>query len=88
MILMACIEPISFETGSEPRRLVVDGFISNISFADQSQKPAPPRRFYVAVRWSSAVDNVLDEVISDATVTLISSDGESIGYFWDQAEQR
>ncbi|SFT91113.1 protein of unknown function [Algoriphagus locisalis] len=88
LILTACIEPISFETGSEPRRLVVDGFISNISFAEQSLKPAPPRRFYVAVRWSSEVDNVLDEVISDASVTLISSEGESFGYFWDEGEQR
>ncbi|MGX7835629.1 hypothetical protein ACWKSR_10815, partial [Campylobacter fetus subsp. venerealis] len=80
MMLTACIDPISFETGSEPRRLVVDGFISNISYTEQSEKPAPPQRFYVALRWTSVVNNVLDEVIPDARVTLLGSDGESYAY--------
>ncbi|WP_323836059.1 DUF4249 domain-containing protein [Algoriphagus sp. D3-2-R+10] len=88
LLLTACIDPITFDTGSEPRRLVVDGYISNISFAEQSQKPAPPLRFYVALRWTSDVDNVRDEVISDAEVKLITSDGVSYEYFWDDLEQR
>ncbi len=70
LLLTACIDPITFETGSEPRRLVVDGYISNISFTEQAQKPAPPVRFYVALRWTSDVGNVRDEVISNAEVSL------------------
>ncbi|WP_439490608.1 DUF4249 domain-containing protein [Algoriphagus sp.] len=83
LILTACIDPISFETGSEPRRLVVDGFISNISYLEQSKKAAPPQRFYVALRWTSVVNNVLDEVITDAKVTLLTSEGESYAYLWN-----
>ncbi|MDR7129479.1 hypothetical protein J2X69_001816 [Algoriphagus sp. 4150] len=88
LLLTACIDPITFETGSESRRLVVDGFISNISFVEQSQKPAPPLRFYVALRWTSDVGNVRDEVISNARVMLMTEEGESYRYFWDVQEQR
>lgn len=88
LLLTACIDPISFETGSETRRLVVDGYVSNVSFTEQSQNPAPPVRFYIALRWTSDVDNVYDEVISNAEVTLMTSSGESYGYSWDTEKQR
>lgn len=88
LLLTGCIDPITFETGIEPRRLIVDGFISNISFAEQAQKPAPPVRFYVALRWTSDVGNVKDEVISNAEVSLLSSDGLRYEYFWSADQQR
>ncbi|WP_339877837.1 DUF4249 domain-containing protein [uncultured Algoriphagus sp.] len=88
LILTACIDPITFETGSEPRRLVVDGFISNISFEERAYLPAPASKFYLALRWTSNVDNVKDEVISGAKVSLIASDGTTIDYLWSEADQR
>ena len=88
LLLTACIDPITFETGSEPRRLVVDGFISNISFEERAFLPAPASKFYLALRWTSIVDNVRDQVISDAKVFLMASNGARIDYLWNEQDQR
>lgn len=87
-LLTTCIDPIKFDVEGEEARLVIDGFISNVSFTEQSLNPAPAMRFYVALRWSSDVTNVLDEVISDASVSLLTSEGESYRYSWDFNQQR
>ena len=86
--LTACIDPIRFDTGSESRRLVVDGFITNISYQDRLDMPATPERFYVALRWTSEVGNDRDEVITHAFVQLISSENDTIPYYWDHDRQR
>ena len=88
LLLAACIDPVKFDTGSEAKRLVVDGFITNVSFTERQQYPAIPTRFYVALRWTSEVGNEKDEVIEGATVNLVSSEGESYSYYWDEDLQR
>ena len=87
-ILSSCIEPIDFETGNEPRRLVVDGLITNNSYLDRLSFPGPAERFYVALRWTRDVSNELDEVINDANVQLIMSGGENIQYVWNPENNR
>jgi len=85
---MACIDPIEFDTGNEPQRLVVDGMITNQSYFDRQEFPAPAERFYVALRWTSPVGNERDQVIRDARVELHSSSGEIYLYQWDEELKR
>ena len=86
LIFSGCIDPIEFDTGNEPPRLVVDGYISNRSLNERSQWPMNAEPFYVALRWSGPVNNERDEVISDASVELYSSDGTTIDFVWDSEE--
>jgi hypothetical protein len=58
----------------EPQ-LVVEGYISNLSYTDYQNYPTDPRYFWVKLRKTSIVSNVLDEFITDATVSLISEQG-------------
>ncbi len=88
VILSACIEPIDFETGQEAPRLVVEGLISNNSYQDRQSFPGPAERFYVSLRWSRDVSNELDEVIGDANVELIASNGDVIQYAWNPENKR
>jgi len=87
-VFNACIDPIDFDTGDEPRRLVVEGLITNNSFYERLSWPAPPEHFYVALRWTSEVNNERDETISDAIVRLIASDGNTYEYVWVDDQQR
>lgn len=87
-LLTTCIDPIKFDVEGEATRLVIDGFISNVSYTEQCLNPAPAMRFYVALRWTSDVTNVIDQVISDADVSLLTSEGDTYSYSWSIDEQR
>ena len=88
LLASSCIEPIDFETGEEPRRLVVEGLISNNSYIDRQAQPGPAERFHVSLSWTSEVTNEFDELIRDAKVELLNSDGEIIPYVWNQVAER
>ncbi len=82
MILSGCIDPIEFDTGSESRRLVVEGLISNVSYNERELLPNYPERFYVKLQWTGPVNNERNDVISDATVHLVDDLGEAWEYIW------
>ncbi len=88
LLMSSCIEPIDFETGEEPRRLVVEGLVTNNSYVDRQSFPGPAERFYVSLSWTREVINEYNETISDANVQLISSDGDIIQYLWNPETQR
>jgi hypothetical protein len=88
LLFFGCVEPIDFPVDNEPRRLVVEGLISNVSFNDRLNQPADPFPFYVRLGWSSDVGNERDPVISNAEVTLFSTDGNFWEYGWSETFQR
>jgi hypothetical protein len=86
-MIVGCIDPIEFDTGDEPRRLVVDGFITNNSWSAREEFPAPAQPFNVALRWTSEVNNEFDELINDAQVLLVDSEGRAFEYLWSPVDE-
>jgi hypothetical protein len=82
------VEPIDFPVDNEPRRLVVEGLISNVSFNEKVIQPADAFPFYVRLGWTSDVGNERDPVIKDAEVTLFATDGNYWEYAWSETYQR
>ncbi|ELR71361.1 hypothetical protein C900_02819 [Fulvivirga imtechensis AK7] len=70
-ILGSCIELVSFDTSSEPSRLVVEATITNISFNDRLSMPVMPEYFTVKLSGTSKVSNERDEPVTGADVTLL-----------------
>ncbi|MDN5203427.1 DUF4249 domain-containing protein [Fulvivirgaceae bacterium BMA10] len=73
-----CVDPIEFDTSSEPARLVVEGFISDLSAAERSDPYAIESYFKVKLSISSPVSNQRDEVVSGATVKIVDDSGGEI----------
>ncbi len=83
-----CVDPIEFDTGSEPQRLVVDGFISNVSYSERLDLPQEPTPFYVRLQWTGPVNNERNNLIKDASVTLLDDQGGVWGYVWSENYQQ
>ena len=86
--LFGCIEPVDIDVGRSDPRLVVEGLISNISFAERNELPQNARPFHVRLGYTSEVGNERDPVIRDASVTLLSVSGDSWQYVWNEDYQR
>lgn len=67
-----CVEPYEFRIENSKPLLVVEGYISNISYNEYLDYPANPRHFTVKLRLTSDVVNVRDEVVSGALVKVIN----------------
>ena len=80
LILSGCIEPYEFRIENKAPTLVVEGFISNVSYNETLQYPSDGRFFTVKLRLTSDVINVSDEVVEHASVTLVSDAGEEWEY--------
>lgn len=74
-ILNSCVEPYDFVPKEAENYLVVEGFISNISFNTSATYPQDPRYFYIKLRYTNIVSNVRDSMITDASVQLVSDSG-------------
>lgn len=71
----SCLDQFTFKSEEIKPVLVVEGFISNVSYNDSASLPNDPRYFSIKLRYTSIVSNVYDQVIYDASVRLISDDG-------------
>lgn len=78
--LFSCIEDFQFDVSSEENGIVVEGYISNLSYEDQMTYPLDPKIFEVSLRSTSQVKNVRDEPILGASVELHSSSGAVYDY--------
>ncbi len=86
MFIAGCIDPITFDTGSEPTRVVVEGLISNISYSDRLSLPNFPSRFYVRVQYTGPVNNERNDPIAGSVVTLLDDAGNSWSYLYDEEQ--
>jgi hypothetical protein len=75
----SCIEPYNFDNTDVKPVLVVEGFISDISYNESKLLPYDARYFSIKLKYTSIVTNKYDEVIDDATVRLISDNG----FYWN-----
>lgn len=78
----ACIEPYDFRVKNENPALVVEGYISDVSFNESIQYPSDGRFFTLKLRLTSDVINLRDKVAENASVRIVSSSGEE----WEYAE--
>ncbi len=88
LLTSGCIEPIEFETGSEPPRLVVDGTITNISFNDRQTLPENPELFHIRLQWTGPINNERNDLIKSAEITLYDDAGGSWVYSWSEDQQQ
>lgn len=77
---MACIEPIEFDTSNEEPKLVVQGYISTLSYRELSSYPIEPQLFNVKLSWTSPVSNEKDLAASGAFVMLVDLEGNMWNY--------
>lgn len=81
-VFIGCVEPFQFDVSDEPQGIVVDGYISDLSYNDLLSYPQDSRYFELNLKYVSTVKNVRDEKILGARVELTADDGE----VWDYAE--
>jgi hypothetical protein len=79
LIITSCIEPYTFDNKDVKPVLVVEGFISDVSYNESLLLPNDGRFFGIKLKYTSIVTNKYDDVIEDATVRLISDDG----FYWN-----
>lgn len=75
-----CIEPYEFTVKNNEPTLVVEGFISNVSFRESLTFPSDGRYFSIKLRYTSDVINTRDEVVKNGLVYLVSDSGEEWYY--------
>jgi hypothetical protein len=82
ILSLSCTTIYKFEVNGVTGILVVEGFVSDVSYNDFSELPLDPRYFDVRLKITSPVTNQADEPVSDAIVFL--SDDANLR--WDYVE--
>lgn len=77
---VSCVEDFEFDVPSDGTGIVVEGFISDLSYTDQMAYPLDPQIFELALRYTSDVTNVRDEAVLGAQIELRNSAGEVYDY--------
>ncbi len=77
---LGCVEPYEFAVKNNQPSLVVEGYISNVSYSESISYPSDGRYFTVDLRYTSDVTNQRDDVVTNAAVHLISETGEMWAY--------
>jgi hypothetical protein len=81
----ACVEPYEFVIENKGSALVVEGLITDASYLETVKYPSDGRHFYVKLSYAHDVVNKRSEVVSGASVTLLSSSGREWHYTEQQA---
>lgn len=76
LISTGCIEPYEFVVENKLPTLVVEGYISNVSYNETLNYPSDGRYFTVKLQYTSDVTNVRDQVAAGASVRLRAKSGE------------
>lgn len=80
VMLTGCIEPYTFVIRNNDPTLVVEGFISDVSYNETLGYPSDGRYFTVSLRYTSDVSATNDKVVENASVRLVSDAGEEWAY--------
>lgn len=93
VLVAGCVEPFEFQIESTQQGIVIEGFITDVSYLQSDDYPAIPRYHYVKVTGTSDVRFGQPVAINDAQVFLESSNGtiwyytegrEGLYYLYDQ----
>ena len=79
-VLFACSEKYDFNVESDSNGIVIESFISDVSFKESINFPSEGRYFKVRLTKTTRVDNVRDKKIAGAKVILNDSNGNSWQY--------
>jgi hypothetical protein len=79
-LLTTCIEPYTFVIENNEPALVVEGYISNVSYNETKEYPSSGRYFTVVLHLTNNVLNIMDRAVSNASVQLIDSNGAAWSY--------
>ncbi|WP_224997629.1 DUF4249 domain-containing protein [Cesiribacter sp. SM1] len=75
-MLTTCIEPYTFVIENNEPGLVVEGYISNVSFSESKEYPSDGRYFTVVLHYTSDVaDHLNDQAVANASVKLVDDAG-------------
>lgn len=85
VLISACVEPYEFVIKNERPVLVVEGYISNVSYYQSAEYPSDPRFFKVRLSYTSNVDNVRNQPVRNATV-FVEDDHENQWYYTYEEE--
>jgi len=78
--LIGCIEPYDFNVENELPILVIESYLSNVSFDESLDFPSDGRYFYVNLHYSSDVKTVRDKGVDGAKVTLLDNEGNLLKF--------
>ena len=85
--LMGCVESYDFSLKNENPQLVVEGFISDMSYEDSKNSPSDGRYFKVKLKYTRHVDEtVSDSVAALAQVRIIDDLNNEWEYYEDWRE--
>ncbi|MEO9803784.1 MAG: DUF4249 domain-containing protein [Reichenbachiella sp.] len=76
----ACVEQFNFDVSHESPLLVVEGFVSDLSYDDIQNYPVDARYFEVKLKITSGVKNKHDEPVAGAEIQVIDDLAESWEY--------
>lgn len=82
MLLSSCVETFTFDTSNEESFLVVEGYISDISYNESLLEPMNPKYFEVKLKMTNVVGNSVDTPVPQAQVELVDNFEEH----WDFEE--
>lgn len=75
LLLFSCIEPYEFKISDTSPSLVVEGYISDASYDETILYPSNGKFFNVKLSYTSDVSNIKNEMVTGASVSLISKRG-------------
>lgn len=82
MLFGSCVETFTFDTSNEESFLVVDGYISDVSYNETLLQPMNPKYFEVRLKMTNVVGNTVDTPVPQAQVELV----DDLGEHWDYEE--
>jgi hypothetical protein len=80
VFINGCIEPYKFRIENNEPHLVVEGFISNVSYHKTLDYPSNGRYFSIKLGYTSDVINTYGEAVTNAIVTLQNDLGNEWNY--------
>lgn len=81
LMFSACVEPFDFDRKNSDPQLVIEAYVSDISFTESMDAPSNGRYFEVKLKWSRPVaSTVLDSITPFADVRLIDNDDNEWQY--------
>lgn len=82
VLCFACVGSYEFTETRKQQGLVVEGYLSDVSYNEPVNFPSDGRYFTVSLRYTSDVNNSKDEMAPKASVSLLSDTGEE----WEYSE--
>ncbi|MEO9967458.1 MAG: DUF4249 domain-containing protein [Reichenbachiella sp.] len=82
LLFTACVEPFDFDRNNLDPQLVIEAYVSDISYNESLEAPSNGRYFTVKLKWTRSVGStVQDRITPFADVKIIDDEGNEWAYF-------